>query len=173
MKTTNIHVNMTFDVEVSQEDIANMLLMRRQMVAASQATAAIVQTIDESIGIGGEPAPAPEPPPPPPAPPPAPPPTPPPAAKKAAPKPAPITKAAAPPAAPAKAAPQIPLEADLRAVLKQVNAIHPKSTAGVVDLLREHGGFPRLTECPPDTWPAIEAAALAYLEEHASSVVEE
>ena len=170
MKTTNIHVNMTFDVEVSQEDIANMLLMRRQMVAAGPAPAAIVAAIDESIGIGGEPAPAPEPPPPPPpAPPPAPPPTPPPAAKapRAAPKPAPIAKVAAP------LKPAIPLEADLRAVLKQVNAIHPKSTAGVVDLLREHGGFPRLTECPPDTWPAIEAAALAYLEEHASSVVEE
>jgi len=159
MKTTTVHVNLDFDMEVSHEDISNMLLLRGVMRTQPE-TAAVTQAIDEDIGIGGEPAasvpnrsepvevaPSRAPPP---------------AAKKAAPKPAPIAKVAAPPP------PKVPLEADLRAILKRVNAIHPKSTAGVVDLLKEHGGANRLTDCDPaTTWPAIEAAALAYLAEHA------
>jgi hypothetical protein len=57
----------------------------------------------------------------------------------------------------------IPPEKELRTLLSKVNAIHPAKIAGVVALLKEHGGADRLNDCPPDTWPAIWNAAEAFV----------
>ena len=77
-------------------------------------------------------------------------------------------RAAAAPAAPvAPPPPPAPLsEFELRALLSKVGQSHPKGVKGVIDMLELHGGHRRLSECDKATWPAIEAAARAALDQH-------
>jgi hypothetical protein len=57
-------------------------------------------------------------------------------------------------------------EFGLRSLLSKVGTVHPKQVKGVIDLLQTHGGHRRLSECPPSTWPAIESAARAALDQY-------
>jgi len=155
-------VDVTFEFELMPEDFVS-LLMRREM-NRQPVLAGAVAAMDVATGVNdGAPAPEPSPPPPDPAP---------------APAPEPVAGRPAPPASPraarAKAADgngktppapaiEIPQEADLRALLSRLNAVHPAKINGVVALLKEHGGRSRLNECPPETWPAIWAAAEAIV----------
>jgi hypothetical protein len=71
------------------------------------------------------------------------------------------TAAAADPvlASPAAApAPRIPPEEELRPLLSKMAAVHHEKVKGVTDMLKAVGGFSRLVECPPATWPAIKQA---------------
>jgi hypothetical protein len=53
---------------------------------------------------------------------------------------------------------QIPPEEELRPLLSKMAAVHHDKVKGVTDMLKAVGGFARLVECPPDTWPAIKQA---------------
>jgi hypothetical protein len=159
MNTTTYlaHVTVSFDLALSTADIAS-LLMREQM-AVHPALAAAVAVMDRATGIdpveavtavNEQPAPtaAAEPPPA--------------ASSRAARARAPAasngattTAPAPPPAETAKALP----EPEMRALLTRVSSTHPAKVAQVVAILQEHGGHKRLAECPPETWPAIAAAA--------------
>jgi hypothetical protein len=57
-------------------------------------------------------------------------------------------------------------EFGLRSLLSKVGTVHPKQVKGVIGLLETHGGHRRLSECPPSTWPAIESAARAALDQY-------
>jgi hypothetical protein len=54
----------------------------------------------------------------------------------------------------------------LRALLSKVGQSHPKGVKGVIEMLELHGGHRRLSECDKATWPAIEAAARAALDQY-------
>lgn len=51
----------------------------------------------------------------------------------------------------------------MRALLARFQAAHPRQVAAVLDLMRQHGGASRLSDCPVETWPAIAAGAEQYL----------
>ncbi|HXI58324.1 MAG TPA: hypothetical protein VN903_15035 [Polyangia bacterium] len=63
-------------------------------------------------------------------------------------------------------APEPLSEFGLRSLLSKVGTVHPKQVKGVIDLLQTHGGHRRLSECPATTWPAIESAARAALDQY-------
>jgi len=154
MTTTHLaHVTVSFDLALSAADIAS-LLMREQM-AVHPALAAAVAVMDRATGIdpveavtavNEQPAPTAEA-------------EPPPAASSRAAR----AKTAAPAPAPAEMAKAQALQAlpepEMRALLTRVSSTHPAKVAQVVAILQEHGGHKRLAECPPETWPAIAAAA--------------
>ncbi len=52
---------------------------------------------------------------------------------------------------------------EMRALLARFQAAHPRQVAAVLDLMRQHGGASRLSDCPAETWPAIAAGAELYL----------
>ena len=52
---------------------------------------------------------------------------------------------------------------EMRALLARFQAAHPRQVAAVLDLMRQHGGASRLSDCPVETWPAIAAGAELYL----------
>ena len=52
---------------------------------------------------------------------------------------------------------------EMRATLARFQAAHPRQVAAVLDLMRQHGGASRLSDCPVETWPAIAAGAELYL----------
>lgn len=174
MNVTRLHFNVSFDLDLNQEDMLSLLM--RQRMGAHPALAASVAEMDVATGVGGAAQGAPIPPadPPPATPPPPPPPPPPPE-----PQPEPVAEkpaVASPRAHRAKAAANdtngktppappivIPAEADMRALLSKVNAVHPAKIVGVMALLEEHGGHKRLNECPKETWPKIWEVAEAIV----------
>jgi hypothetical protein len=150
----------------------------RDRMREHPALATAVADMDVATGVGGAaqgaPIPPADPPPaPPPTPSPAPPPPPEPQPEPVAEKPAVASprahraKAAAPESTNGKTPPAppiaIPTEADMRALLSKVNAVHPAKIVGVMALLEEHGGFKRLNECPKETWPKIWEVAEALV----------
>jgi hypothetical protein len=67
--------------------------------------------------------------------------------------------------------PRQPLaEPMMRALLSSVSDVHPQRVAGVIAILAEHGGSKRLMDCPSTTWPAIEDAANAALQQYRPAV---
>jgi hypothetical protein len=166
MNINAVHVTLNFEMELTREDILS-LLMRKEM-AAHPPLAAAVEAMDVATGVGQVPEPTA-------------------AAAVAEVKTSPRshranankaadTNGAKPPVSLATPAPaaladpvtlapsvKIPAEKELRSLLSQVNAIHPAKIAGVVALLKEHGGADRLNDCPTDTWPAIWNAAEAFV----------
>lgn len=58
---------------------------------------------------------------------------------------------------------------EMRALLARFQAAHPRQVAAVLDLMRQHGGASRLSDCPVDTWPAIAAGAQQYLARSAAA----
>ena len=173
-------IRLALELELTEEDVL-ALLMRRKMGDHPELAASLRRMdIDTGVGSADDPPPiAPTPDPVAPTPEPVAP-TPEPVASTPDPvvaKPAkPATSRAARAAAAPAAAPETngrkepapllpPAEADLRALLSRYNAVHPAKIGGVVALLKEHGGFSRLVECPLNTWGAIQAAAEAFIAE--------
>jgi hypothetical protein len=171
-----LHFNVSFDLQLNEEDVLSLLM--RQQMGAHPALAAAVNEMDLQTGVGGaaqqaptEPPPKTPSPPPPPEPQPEPQPQPEPVAEARTPAPASPrshrAKAAAPESTNGKTPPAppivIPAEADMRALLSKVNAVHPAKIVGVMALLEEHGGFKRLNECPKETWPKIWEVAEAIV----------
>jgi hypothetical protein len=61
-------------------------------------------------------------------------------------------------------------EPAMRALLSSVSDVHPQRVAGVIAILTEHGGNKRLMDCPQATWVAIEDAAQAALQQYRPAV---
>ena len=76
----------------------------------------------------------------------------------------PVTKELKPSTPPPPPAPLS--EFELRALLSKVGQSHPKGVKGVIEMLELHGGHRRLSECDKASWPAIEAAARAALDQY-------
>jgi hypothetical protein len=71
------------------------------------------------------------------------------------------------PLAPAPPPPPEPLdEPAMRSLLSKVGAVHPLKVKAITNILEEHGGKRRLSECDPVTWPTIAEEAQKILAEY-------
>lgn len=78
-------------------------------------------------------------------------------------------EASAPEPEPEPEAEKPPTLEEMRALLARFQAAHPRQVAAVLDLMRQHGGASRLSDCPVETWPAIAAGAEQYLARSAAA----
>jgi hypothetical protein len=150
---TLAHVNLAFDIELDVDTLSALLLLKRAVAAQPELAAAAEKPAEAAATPASPPAPrshrvtraaqqangqaSP-------------------AQEQAA-----VAAAAAPtpePTPAAASAPRIPPEEELRPLLSKMAAVHHDKVKGVTDMLKAVGGFARLVECPPDTWPAIKQA---------------